>query len=172
MEKQNFEISVDQSTIAWTGRQVTGSNSGSIAIKQGTLIVTDGKLTGGRIVVDVTSIKALSLSDAASNDQLTTHLASDDFFSSAQYPEATYEITSVTNNHVDGNLTIKGITNEIGFDATVNINGKSLTASAMIVIDRTKYNIKYRSGNFFQNLGDKLMYNDFELNVNLTANAV
>lgn len=169
MKKQNFEIAVVQSHIDWTGRKVTGSHNGTISIKKGTLIATDGKLTGGTFAVDTTSIRILDITDPATNAQFAGHLASDDFFASGQYPEATFEITAVNNNLIDGNLTIKGITHPVGFDANVSINGDTLTASGLIVIDRTKYGIKFRSGNFFLNLGDTLIYNDFDLNVNITA---
>jgi polyisoprenoid-binding protein YceI len=75
----------------------------------------------------------------------------------------------VNNDHVTGNLTIKGITHPVSFDANVSIAGDTLTATGKLVIDRTKYGIKFRSGNFFTNLGDTLIYNDFDLNVNITA---
>ena len=171
MKKQNFEIAVAQSNIDWTGRKVTGSHFGTISLKKGTLTTTDNKLTDGKFIIDTTSIKILDVTDPALNAQFAGHLASDDFFASAEYPEATFEITGVNNNHIDGNLTIKGITHPVGFDASINTNGDTLTATGQILVDRTKYGIKFRSGNFFQNLGDTLIYNDFELNVNITAKA-
>ena len=171
MKKQNFEIAVAQSNIDWTGRTVTGSHFGTISIKQGVLEANEGKLTGGKFIVDTTSIKVLDVTDPATNAQFTGHLASDDFFGITQYPEASFEITEVSNNHIDGNLTIKGITHPAGFDADIKIAGDALTASGKIVIDRTKYGIRFRSGNFFKNLGDTLIYNDFDLNVNITAKA-
>ncbi|MBO9203486.1 MULTISPECIES: YceI family protein [Niastella] len=171
MKNQNFEIAVAQSNIDWTGRKVTGAHWGTIGVKQGNLSVSDGKLTGGQFIIDTASIKILDVADPATNTQFYGHLASDDFFSIDQYPEANFEITSVNNNQVTGNLTIKGITHAISFDANVSITGDTLTASGKIVVDRTKYGIKFRSGNFFTNLGDTLIYNDFDLNVNITAKA-
>lgn len=171
MKKQNFKIAVAESNIDWTGRKVTGSHFGTIAIKDGTLTTTDDTLTGGNFVVDTTSIKILDITDRDTNTQFAGHLASDDFFGISNYPEALFEITAVNNNHVDGNLTIKGITHPIGFDASVSINEDTLTASGVLVVDRTKYGIKFRSGNFFTNLGDTLIYNDFDLKVNITAKA-
>lgn len=171
MKKQNFEIAIAESNIDWTGRKVTGSHFGTIAIKEGSLDVDEGKLAGGRFVIDTTSIKILDVTDPATNEQFAGHLASDDFFASAQYPEAVFQITAVNNNHIDGNLTIKGITHHIGFDALVTITGDSLKAAGKIVVDRTLYGIKFRSGNFFKNLGDTLIYNDFDLDVTLTAKA-
>lgn len=170
MKKQNFEIAVAESNIDWTGRKVTGSHFGTIAIKEGSLTVNEeGKLAGGRFVIDTTSIKVLDVTDPATNEQFAGHLASDDFFASGQYPEAVFQITAVNNNHIEGDLTIKGITHPIGFDAIVAVAGNTLKAAGKIVVDRTLYGIKFRSGNFFQNLGDTLIYNDFDLNVTLTA---
>jgi polyisoprenoid-binding protein YceI len=169
MEHQNFEIVVAQSNIDWTGRKVTGSHVGTIAFKNGKLEVTDGKLTGGRFVADIASIKILDVTDPGTNAQFAGHLASDDFFGTTQFPDANFEITAVKDNHIEGNLTIKGITHSVGFDADISINDDILYASGKIVVDRTKYGIRFRSGNFFKNLGDTLIYNDFDLNVNITA---
>jgi polyisoprenoid-binding protein YceI len=172
MKNQKFEIVTSQSNIDWVGKKVTGAHNGTIAIKEGEVILSDGKLVGGKFIIDTTSIKILDVTDPNLNGQFWGHLASDDFFSSEKYPEAVLEITSVNGNHVEGNLTIKDITHAIGFDVAVNVSGDILTATGVVVVDRTKYGMKFRSGNFFQNLGDTLIYNDFELTVNITAKAV
>jgi polyisoprenoid-binding protein YceI len=169
MKTQKFKIASAQSTIEWVGRKVTGAHNGTIALKGGELILSDDKLVGGHLSVDTNSIIILDIADPGANAQFAGHLASDDFFSSQQFPEATLEIISVSGRHVQGNLTIKGITNPISFDANVIVKGSVLTATAKIIIDRTKYAMKFRSGNFFMNLGDTLIYDDFELNVNLIA---
>jgi len=171
MNTQTFKIVSTQSNIDWVGRKVTGAHNGTITVKEGEIVLKDGKLTGGKFVIDTTSIKILDVTDPATNAQFFGHLASDDFFSIEKYREATLEITSVSGNHVEGNLTIKGITHPTSFDVAVNANGDQLTATGKLVIDRTKYEMKFRSGNFFKDLGDTLIYNDFELNVVITAKA-
>ncbi|MFD0750061.1 YceI family protein [Mucilaginibacter calamicampi] len=171
METQEFSIENTQSNIEWIGRKVTGAHNGTIAIKAGWLILTGGKLSGGQFVIDTTAINILDITDPATNAQFAGHLASDDFFSSEKYPEALLQITSVEGNRINGDLTIKGITHPIAFDADVNVNGDTLSANAKIVIDRTKYEMRFRSGNFFKDLGDTLIYNDFDLNVSITAKA-
>jgi polyisoprenoid-binding protein YceI len=171
MENQKFKIVSTQSNIDWVGTKVTGAHNGTIAVKEGELILNDGKLSAGKFIIDTTSIKILDITDPATNAQFAGHLASDDFFSTEKYPEATLEITSVSGNHVEGNLTIKGITHPVGFDAAINVNGDVLIATGKLVINRTKYEMKFRSGNFFKDLGDTLIYNDFELNVSVTAKA-
>ena len=171
MEKQKFTIVSTQSNIDWVGKKVTGAHNGTIAVKGGELILNDGKLTGGKIIVDIASIKILDVTDPTTNAQFVGHLASDDFFSTEKYPEATLEINSVSGKYVEGSLTIKGISQPIGFDAAVNIDRDTLIATGKLVIDRTKYGIKFRSGNFFKDLGDTLIYNDFELIISVTAKA-
>jgi polyisoprenoid-binding protein YceI len=169
MGNQKFKIVNTQSNIDWVGKKVTGAHNGTIAVKEGELLVEGGRLAGGKVIIDTTSIKILDITDPATNGQFAGHLASDDFFAIEKYPEAILEITSVSDNFITGDLTIKGITRPIGFDAAVNVHGDTLVATGKLLIDRTDYEMKFRSGNFFKDLGDTLIYNDFELNVSLTA---
>ncbi len=173
METTKFKLDNANSTIDWIGRKVTGSHNGTIDAKEGVFFFNDGKLSGGKVVIDTTSIKILDIADPDTNAQFAGHLASDDFFNSTNYPEALFEITSVqsesSTSQIEGNLTIKGITRPVAFDANVNITEDTATISGKITIDRTKYGMKFRSGNFFVNLGDTLIYNDFDLHVQVTA---
>jgi polyisoprenoid-binding protein YceI len=172
MKNEIFKIVPDQSKVEWIGKKVTGAHDGTINVKEGAIVLHDGKLVGGTVVVDTTSIKILDILDPATNAQMLGHLASDDFFSIEGFPEATLEIVSVNGSHVEADLTIKGISHRVSFEISINVGNTLLTTSARVIVDRTKYGMKFRSGNFFQNLGDTLIYNDFELNVTLTAKAV
>jgi polyisoprenoid-binding protein YceI len=169
MENKKFIVAAPMSNIDWKGRKITGAHNGTIAIKAGELILDGGKLTAGKFVVDTTTIKVLDITDPVTNAQFAGHLASGDFFASAEYPEASFEITAVKNNHIEGYLIIKGIRRSIGFDAEIYVAGDTLTAMGKMIIDRTQFDMKFRSGNFFKDLGDTLIYNDFELNVHITA---
>ena len=93
MENQKFEIVSTRSNIDWVGRKITGAHNGTIAVKEGELILNDGKLAGGKFIVDTTSIKIVDITDPTTNAQFAGHLASDDFFSIEKYPEAILEIT-------------------------------------------------------------------------------
>src|SRR6266480_3762870 len=126
MENKKFRIIAAQSNIDWTGRKVTGAHNGTIAIKEGTLVLHDGKLTGGTIVVDMTSIKILDITDPATNAQFAGHLASEDFFASEKYPEALFVITSPEQKEkntyrITGELTIKGVAHPVTFNAKLNL---------------------------------------------------
>lgn len=171
----NFNVVSAESSIDWIGRKVTGAHNGTIDIKEGSFVLRNNQLTEGKAVIDTTSIKILDIADPATNAQFAGHLASDDFFNSGHFPEAVFVITSVRpgseTSHIEGDLTIKGITHPVAFDAKINATADSFTLSGKITVDRTKYGMKFRSGNFFLNLGDTLIYNDFDLDIQLTAKA-
>ena len=174
METKNFKVDTAKSSIDWTGKKVTGAHNGSIDIQAGTLSVSDEKLSGGNFTIDVTSIKILDVMDPDTNAQFAGHLFSEDFFSTERFPQAEFVVTSSTyveddSYQIIGNLTIKNITHPVSFLAQVLIGNDIITASGKIIIDRTNYEMKFRSGNFFTNLGDTLIYNEFELDVKLTA---
>lgn len=174
MNTQYFHVASAQSQLSWTGKKVTGAHNGTIGIKAGVLELTNGQLSGGQFTIDTTSIKILDITDPATNAQFAGHLFSADFFATDAFPEASFNITRIDPNEagkpvITGDLTIKGITHPVSFTATVGINGNTFTAAGKTRIDRTLYDMKFRSGNFFTNLGDTLIYNEFELEIQLTA---
>jgi polyisoprenoid-binding protein YceI len=175
--KADKALSVDtkSSKVVWVGKKVTGEHTGLVPINSGSLILDKDKLKGGSFVLDMKALTVTDLTDNDSNGKLTGHLKNDDFFAVEKFPQSKLVITSVTPKGGDvydiaGQLTIKGITNEVKFPATVKADAKKVTATAKIAVDRTKYDIKFRSTNFFENLGDKAISNDFILNVDLVAN--
>lgn len=170
-----YTVDKTQSKLNWTAKKVTGQHTGTIGVADGTLQLDGNLLKGGSFTLDTKSITVTDLTGSG-NERLTGHLKSDDFFSVEKHPTSTFMISSVAakgngNYDVTGKLTIKGITNTISFPATVAVEGSKATAKAKVKIDRTKFDIKYRSSNFFENLGDKAIYDDFELEVLLVANA-
>ena len=171
METKNFKVVSSLSNIEWKGQKIAGAHSGSIGIKEGEFSLNEGKLTGGKFIVDMTAITVLDITDPSTNAQFVGHMASSDFFSSGEYPEAIFEIASIKNSRIEGNITIKGIKRTIGFDADIHVSEDMLTAMGKMIIDRTQFDIKFRSGNFFKDLGDTLIYNEFELDVHITAKA-
>ncbi|MGP1992703.1 YceI family protein [Zobellia laminariae] len=161
------EVKTETSTITWKAYKVTGSHTGTVNLKSGTLAFDGDKLTGGEFVVDMTTLVATDL-EGESKGKLEGHLKSEDFFSTEKNTEATLVFTSVEAKgknayEVTGDLTIKGITKPVTFD--VSVYGSKATAS--VKVDRTAYDIKYGSGNFFENLGDKTIYDEFDLVVDL-----
>ena len=167
LQAQEKAIDAAASNIHWLGKKVTGQHEGNISLKSGSINMTDGTLTGGNFVVDMASMSCTDLEGEYAG-KLIGHLKSDDFFGVATHPEATLVFTNVTAKGngvytVTGDFTIKGITKEANFDLTVAGN----EATAKVIIDRSKHDIRYGSNSFFDNLGDKAIYNDFELDVTI-----
>lgn len=174
VKEQEYKVDQQQSKIEWTGRKVTGEHTGTINVSNGKLSWDGKNLTGGSFEIDMATIVNTDITDQEYNTQLVGHLKSDDFFSTDKHPKARFVITKVTpltknQSKVQGDLTIKGITKAVEFPAIIKEEGKQLKATAKIVVDRTLYDIRYGSGSFFDNLGDKAIDNNFELNVNLVA---
>lgn len=163
------KVDVAKSSVKWLGKKVTGEHSGTINVKEGALEVNGGKITGGKVVIDMNSLVSTDVKDAGMNGKLVGHLKSDDFFGVATYPTADLVITKVDGNSFSGNLTIKGITNPTSFTATATKDGKSTVYKGTITIDRSKYNVKYGSNSFFDNLGDKAIYDEFTLDFSLVV---
>lgn len=164
---QTKKIDAQKSTINWVGKKVTGEHSGTVNFKEGMVIFKSKKLAGGNFTVDMTSLTSTDLSGDWKG-KLDGHLKSEDFFGTEKNPTSTLKFTKISDKGngvytVTADLTIKGITNPVTFDLTVKGN----TASAKLTIDRTKYGIKYNSKSFFDSIGDKAIYDDFELTVNL-----
>ncbi|MCR9183117.1 MAG: YceI family protein [Flavobacteriaceae bacterium] len=163
MEK---EMTVKESTITWKGKKITGSHYGSINLSKGSMILEGDQIKSGEFVIDMTSIAVEDLK-GDSKGKLEGHLKSDDFFGVANHPTSTLVIKSGNKTedgfYINGDITIKGTTEPIAF--LLKMNGNSATAN--LKIDRTKFNVRYGSGSFFDNLGDNTIYDDFELDVTL-----
>jgi polyisoprenoid-binding protein YceI len=163
----NKEVKVKESTITWKGYKVTGSHEGNITLNEGTLIFDEDRLTGGNFIIDMTTINVTDLEAGKGKEKLEGHLKSDDFFGIENHKTASFNITNVSGSDgkfkVTGDLTIKGKTLPTTFDMMVSNN----TATATLKVDRTKYDIRYGSASFFDNLKDKAIYDEFDLNVTL-----
>jgi polyisoprenoid-binding protein YceI len=170
-----YKIDASKTTITWLGKKVTGEHTGAVKVAKGELIVDGGELKGGSVEVDIKSMTCTDITDKEMNGKLIGHLKSDDFFSADKFPTSSLKITSIKAGKTKGqyditaDLTIKGKTNAITFPATVKIKGNELTADATMTIDRTKYDIRYGSKSFFDNLGDKVIYDEFTLTIKLVA---
>ncbi|UKM63525.1 YceI family protein [Flavobacteriaceae bacterium GSB9] len=172
---ETYKTKVDESTIEWKGFKPTGEHFGTIDIERGVFDVANGEIVGGSFIIDMKSIvvKDMPLEDE-NNAKLTGHLKSPDFFDVDTHPSAGFTITGVEQvegkTMLSGNLTIKDIKNNITFPVSVSIMGNDLNLeSETFTIDRSKWNVKYGSKSFFDNLGDKFINDDIELKVSVKA---
>jgi len=167
-----YAIDSAASTVQWKGSKITGSShEGFVKLAEGGLQVTDGVITAGKFTIDMTTITCTDL-EGGMRDKLVGHLNSADFFDVENHKTARLVIKSAdAQGNVTADLTIKGKTNEVKFSAVITEQNGMLTAKATIVADRTKYDVRYGSDSFFDNLGDKAINNDIEFMVNLTGKA-
>ena len=165
-----YNIETAQSQITWTGREVsTSSHYGTLDFVSGNFEISNGEIVNGEFIVDMTSINNQDM-EGDSKARLEGHLKSDDFFSVESYPTASISINSselISDGkwNVSADLSIKGFTHPVNFEMISSEDGWS----ANLVFDRSKYDVRFRSGSFFENLGDKLIYDDIELSINLTT---
>ena len=165
---QTQKIDVAKSKINWVGKKVTGKHEGTVSLNEGSLVFKAKKVVGGSFVVNMNSVTVTDLKAGQGKEDLEGHLKADDFFGSEKFPTATLTFKSIGEKsanlyNVTADLTIKGITQPVKFELAVKEN----VATTAFKVDRTKYDIKYGSGNFFENLGDKTINDDFELIVSL-----
>lgn len=173
----SYKADVAASKVGWLAKKVTGQHNGYVALKEGKLEVKKGKITGGEFVINMESITCEDIKDAGMNAKLVGHLKADDFFATAKNSTAKFVIKKAESTgkkgndetyKITGDLTIKGITNPVTFEATTTENGKQMTAVGKLVFNRLLWKIEYNSGKIFESIGDKMIYDDVELSLNLT----
>jgi polyisoprenoid-binding protein YceI len=167
-----FQIQQASSTVNWTGKKVLGLHTGTINVESGFIELTKGIVTNGEIIIDMTSIVISDIEDPKTKNDFLAHLQNDDFFSVDRFKTANLLIINAVqkgNNIflINGLLRIKDITHPVSLQASVETFTDFLHVMGEVVIDRTKYNIRYGSGRFIDNLGDKLIYDDFILQFKL-----
>jgi len=170
----HIRVNSESSTIKWIGSKIASSHEGNVSITKGVLFINHGTLVGGEVSIDMTSISCSDIKSLKKNQYLVNHLKDEDFFNVLEFPTATIKIIHAVKSEgntykIVADLTIKGITHPISFDADVNVNGLNFLATAKIKIDRTKWDIRYNSETFFKDLGDKLILDEIEFDIFLLS---
>lgn len=173
-----YKIDTEKTKVSWVGKKVAGPHNGNVKAKSGTLIVSGDKIASGTIVMDMNTITVSDLEAGEWNDKLVGHLKHEDFFNVAKYPEAKLVIKSSEKTSeglkINGDLTIRGKTEAISFNAKdIKKTDKTYSAKATIKVDRTKYGVVYNSAggktDLIKKLGDKMIFDEFTLDVDLFA---
>lgn len=164
-------IDTKESVVTWKGSSVEGAHTGYVYISKGELMIGNGQLMGGTVEIDMSTIEG---EDHRSDNNLINHLKDPDFFDVKKFPFSTIEITRVDSingesKKVTGNLTIKGITHPVTFPAKMEVKDGIVRANSKVVIDRTQWDIRYRSGKFYDNLADQTVSDEIEFNMKIVA---
>jgi polyisoprenoid-binding protein YceI len=171
---EKYGIDKRESVVTWKGSKVFApeqAHRGYVYISKGELMIEKGRLVGGAVEIDMNTI-----TDPVhgSDNNLINHLKDPDFFDVKKFPIATFVITRVAsvnaeNVNVTGNLTIKDITHAVTFPVKIEVKGKIVNATGKVTIDRTKWDVRYNSGKFYDNLADKAISDDIEFDMKIVA---
>lgn len=176
-----YNVDFKTSTVNWHGEKVTGSgHKGTVKVSSGQLELKGNNIVKGKLKLNMNAIECTDGMDAETTSNLLNHLRSEDFFNTAKFPDANFEVTSVKaqkdakgNTHsINGKLTIKGITQDVSFPATVSAKDGGVTVNGELVVDRSKFDVRYGSETFFGELGDKAINNEIKINFNLITKKV
>ena len=171
----SYTVVPAESTIMWKGFKPTGSHNGTISVSNGTMSVADGTIESGNFTIDMASIQVKDIpKEEEAHGKLTGHLTSDDFFAVETYPTSKFVVTGMQIKDgkamLSGNLTLKDATNNVTIPVSMSSQGDTMTLkSETFTIDRSKWNVKYGSKSFFDNLGDSFINDDIELQINVKA---
>ncbi len=168
---EKYVIDTKESVVTWKGSTVEGAHTGYVYISKGELMIESGQLMGGTVEVDMSTIEG---DDHRSDNNLIDHLKDPDFFDVKKFPISTFAITKVAladgeNINVTGNLTIKGIIHEVTFPAKMEVKNGIVKANGKVVIDRTQWDVRYKSGKFYDNLADETMSDSIEFHMKIVA---
>lgn len=167
-------VNVQKSKVKWKGEKIGKVHWGYIDIQSGTLSISNDKLKSGKINIDMTTIVNKDVESEEWNQKLVDHLKSDDFFGVDTYKNAKFNSTEIKDlgngqYKVTGDLTIKGKTHPNTFEVKLNEVNGVYKVTGTIIFDRSKYDVRYGSESFFDNLGDAAIDNMIELTFELTT---
>ncbi|QED37817.1 YceI family protein [Antarcticibacterium arcticum] len=179
MEAVEFKVDATSSVIEWKGKKPTGTHTGTIQIAEGTFYANDSIVESGTFLIDMASINVTDL-EGSDKENLENHLKGTvkgkegDFFNINEFPNAKFEVTGVNQVNgqimLQGNLTMKGETKNVEFPVNIDLNGEELVlTSETFTIDRTKWNVNFKSKSVFDSLGDNFINDEIELTIKVVA---
>ena len=168
----DHSVLYDYSNLTWKGQKITGSShTGNLSFKSAKIKISEEGIISGNLIIDMNTMTCTDIENSKYNKYLVDHLKNDDFFSTDKFPESKIKFQSIkrTENMIefDGTLTIKNISNPISFTANLYESDGKILVSSDLVFDRSKFDIRYGSGTFFENLGDDLILDEINIEVNL-----
>ena len=183
-QAKQVPLDTKTSILTWVGQKQVpgGDHNGTVKVKSGNVeFGKDMALTGGMLVIDMTSIDNKDLSGDWKK-KLEGHLNSEDFFHVKKFPDAKFKITKVEKTRSDlvkvtGDLTIRDKTNSETFEVKVAQEGKTWVATGDLMFDRTKYGVTYNSQswslkNAVKVAKDKIIKDQIKLSLKLATQAI
>lgn len=172
-----YSFSMNESQIQWEGKKTLVKDwvdIGFVSLVSGDISIVDKTPSSGKITIDMNSISATKTGANSGEDKLSMHLKSADFFDTTVYPTGEFKVSSISlienNNYkVTGDIKIKGITKIIEFPASIYMKDNKILVDGEITLNRADFNVRYGSKSFFNDLGDKVIDDNFILRLKLVA---
>ena len=172
-EEKTYTIDLTRSKLRWVAKKLTGSHWGNIRLKSGIVKIKNNLPIAGEFIVDMKTIEVMDTKGSMWGKKLQSHLHSKDFFDTENYPEAKLSIKKVTMRNgrfiIDADLSIKSIMHPIEFVCEIFQSGDLASARGKMEIDRTLYDVTYRSARYFPNIGDRMIYDIFTVHFEIDA---
>ena len=172
----SYMADTKKSSVKWTGSKIVGdTHYGNIFISKGAVMMDHGKLVGANFVIDMNSMTCTDIESKKYNAKLISHLKNDDFFDVEKFPNASFKLITAKKIAegkfmVNGEIMIKEFKDVVSFEMDATERNGTISTSGKFTFDRTKFDVIYGSGTFFDNLGDKAINNDVTIQFNIVAN--
>ena len=149
-------INSRMSSLEWEGglKVVNKNHNGNLKLKSGNIYLNKGNKISGNILINMTSMTNIDLSDSK-KEYLIGHLRSQDFFHVERFPVASLKIKNSKilekqsngkyNMEISGDLTIKSVTKPVIFTALVDLGSDIKSASGTMKFNRIDFGVQYRS---------------------------
>lgn len=172
-EEKTYTVDLNKSKLRWVAKKLTGSHWGNIHLKSGIVKIKNNLPISGEFIVDMKTIEVMDTKESIWGKKLQSHLHSKDFFDTENYPEARLSIKRVAMRNgrfmIDADLTIKSIMHPIEFVCEIFQSDGLASARGKVEIDRTLYDVTYRSARYFPNIGDRMIYDIFTVDFEIDA---
>ncbi|NMH28835.1 YceI family protein [Flavobacterium silvaticum] len=166
---QKYSIDTTQTVVTWKGSNLVGSNShaGYVHISKGELMIDNNRIVGGTAEIDMNTIED---ENHERDNGLIKHLKGPDFFDVKKFPLSKIVLTqNAESRNITGNLTIRGITQPVSFAAKLETRDGIVNLSGYLAIDRTLWDVRYKSGKFYDNLADQTISDYIEFHIKIVA---
>ena len=172
-KEKTYTIDLTKSKLRWAAKKLTGSHWGNIRLKSGIVKINNNLPIAGEFIVDMKTIEVIDTKGSIWGKKLQSHLHSKDFFDTENYPEAKLSIKKAIMRNgrfiIDADLSIKSIMHPIEFVCEIFQSGDLASARGKMEIDRTLYDVTYRSARYFPNIGDRMIHDIFTVNFEIDA---
>jgi polyisoprenoid-binding protein YceI len=162
-------LNTEKSKLKWTGEKIAGYHTGFVGFQSGQIEFDGKKISSGNIRMNMKTITCIDLKSRKYNEKLIRHLKGEDFFNVEKFKYAELKVVSFREGDekkqgwITGEITIKGISHELEFPVSFEQKNNNWVFMGKTAIDRSKFQIRYKSPSFFNDLGDSMIKDEFKL---------